>query len=98
MNQDYLMINDSTNTVENVVTWDGNSDTWQPPQGYTMLVQTTTPAMVWGLNEDATDWILVEQIGVATIGFTWDGTACITDQPKPPKPQAQPTTEGTQTL
>jgi hypothetical protein len=88
MNQDYLMINDSTNTVENVVTWDGNPDTWQPPQGYTMLVQATTPAMVWGLNQDATDWILVEQIGVATIGFTWDGTACITYQPKPPKPQA----------
>jgi hypothetical protein len=53
-----------------------------------MLVQATTPAMVWGLNQDATDWILVEQIGVATIGFTWDGTACITYQPKPPKPQA----------
>lgn len=77
------MINNSTNVVDNVCEWDGNTDTWQPPQDYTMLVQATTPAMIWTLNSDSTDYVLVEQMDEAQIGFTWDGTVCTTNEPKP---------------
>jgi hypothetical protein len=94
--QNYLMVN-LENVVDNVCVWDGNTNTWQPPQGYTMLVQETTPAMVWELNVDKTDYVLTEQMGVAGIGFTWDGTVCTTNEPKPEVPQ-QPVSEGTQTL
>jgi hypothetical protein len=83
-NQNYLLI--ENNIVTNIVVWDGDTNTWQPPADATMLVQATTPAMVWQMvlvNDEITDWILVEQIGAAGIGFTWDGTACITNEPKP---------------
>lgn len=95
--QNYLVINQSTNVVENVCLWDGNTNTWQPPQGYLMLVQDTTPAMVWQLNADKTDWVLGEEMGVGGINFTWNGTACITNESKPPAPP-KPKTEGLQTL
>lgn len=91
------MVNESTNIVDNVCLWDGNTASWQPPEGYLMLVQDTTPAMVWGLAPDKTNWILVEQIGVGGIGFTWDGTFAITNDPKP-SPITQPVIDGTQTL
>jgi hypothetical protein len=95
--QNYLMINESTNVVDNICEWDGNLDTWQPPANTLMLVQTTTPAMVWVLNQDQTDYVLTEMIGQGQIGFTWNGTVCTTNQPKPAIP-VQPTTQGTQTL
>lgn len=80
------MINESTNIIDNVCLWDGNPDTWQPPANTLMLVQATTPAMIWVLNQDQTDYILTEQIGQGQIGFTWNGTACVTNQPKPEIP------------
>lgn len=95
MNQNYLMINESTNIVENVCVWDGNSNTWTPPSGYLMLVQATTPAVIWEVNEDNTDYVLTEEMGQGQIGFTWDGTKCVTNEPKPPAP-VQPVTSGTQ--
>jgi hypothetical protein len=97
--QNYLMINPE-NVVDNICIWDGDTNTWQPPEGYTMLVQATTPALVWELNADKTDYVLVEQIGVGAIGFTWNVTTQVltTNQPKPNPPTQQPTTEGTQTL
>jgi hypothetical protein len=81
--QNYLMINQSTNVVDNTCVWDGDTNTWQPPENTLMLVQATTPAMIWILNTDKTDFILSEVIGVGSIGFTWDGTVCTTNQPKP---------------
>ena len=32
-----LILND---IVENIISWDGNLNTWQPPAGYTMIVAT----------------------------------------------------------
>ena len=96
--QNYLMINESTNVVDNICLWDGNTNTWQPPTDTLMLVQATTPAIVWVLNADKTDFILGEQLGVGQIGFTWDGTVLTTNQAKPPAPQQQPVTSGTQSL
>ena len=93
--QNYLMI--EANVVTNVCVWDGDVNTWTPPADATMLVQDTTPAMIWQLNADKTDYVLVEQIGAGAIGFTWDGTNCITNEPQPAPPKEQPVATGTTT-
>ncbi len=82
--QNYLMVNEA-NIVENIVLWDGNTETWQPPVGYTMLPATTTPAMVWTLDSGLTtpDYVLEEVVGAGDIGFTWNGSVLTTNQPKP---------------
>ena len=85
--QNYLMVNESTNVVDNICLWDGNPDTWQPPAGYLMLVQATTMALVWIWDAAITDWVLAQQVGQAQIGFTWNGMECITNAPKPPAPK-----------
>lgn len=91
MEQNYFMVNE-LNVVDNLVVWDGNPDTWQPPAGYTMLVQATTPAMNWELDGSLTppDYVLRE-VGLGDIGYTWNGTVLMTNRPKPefastPKP------------
>jgi len=85
--QNYLII--ESNVVTNSVLWDGNHDSWQPPAGSIQLVDATTPAMVWNavlIDSKITDWVLVEQLGAGTIGFTWDGSVLTTNEPKPPIP------------
>ena len=96
--QNYLMINQSTNVVENVCLWDGNSSTWQPPAGYLMLIQATTMALVWVWDKPVDDWVLTQQMGQGQIGFTWNGSECVTNEPKPEKPSTQPEVTGAQTL
>jgi hypothetical protein len=81
--QNYLIVNQATNTVENTCVWDGNTQTWSPPANSLALVQATTPAVIWVWNEELNDTELQEQLGQGGIGFTWDGTKCITNQPKP---------------
>ena len=93
--QNYLII--EQNVVVNIVIWDGDTAQWTPPEGSIALVQATTPAMVWVLNADKTDFVLTEQMGAGSMGFTWDGTNCITNEPKPEVP-VQPVTTGTQVL
>jgi hypothetical protein len=93
--QNYLII--ESNVVTNVCVWNGDTSQWTPPQGSIALVQATTPAMIWQENADKTDYVLTEQVGAGSIGFTWDGTNCITNEPKPAIP-TQPTTTGTQTI
>ncbi len=94
------MINQSTNVVDNVCLWDGNPNTWQPPAGYLMLVQSTTMSLVWMWDAPINDWVLVQRMDEAQIGFTWNGTECVTNEPKPAPRSAseQPTTTGAQTL
>jgi hypothetical protein len=90
--QNYLVV--ENNIVTNVVIWDGNTNTWQPPSNATMLIQATTPALIWQSdNLIPPAWILVEVMGVGNIGFTWNNTVLTTNQPKPIKP---PVTSGTQ--
>ena len=96
--QNYLMINESTNVVDNMCLWDGNPDTWQPPSGYLMLIEATTMAVVWVWDNAIPDWVLSQQIGAGQIGFTWNGTECVTNEPKPKPPKPQPVTQGTQTV
>jgi hypothetical protein len=90
VDQNYLII--ESNIVTNIVVWNGDTSQWTPPSGSIALVQATTPAMVWQPNSDNTDWVLTQVLGAGAIGFTWDGTDCITNQPKPVFP---PPTLGT---
>ena len=92
--QNYLVV--ENNVVTNVCVWDGDTNTWQPPTDATMLVQADTQALVWRLNADKTDYVLVEVLGVGGIGFTWNTTTQVltTNQTKPEVP-VQPVTTGT---
>lgn len=95
--QQYLIIEE--NVVTNIVLWNGDISTWTPPQGSIALVQANTPALVWEpviVDNKLSDWVLGEQLGVGNIGFTWNGTVCTTNEPKPEIP-VQPTTTGTET-
>jgi hypothetical protein len=85
--QNYLIINQATNIVENTCVWDGNTQTWSPPANYLALIQATTPAVIWVWNDALNDTKLQEQLGQGGVGFTWDGTKCITNQPKPLIPE-----------
>ena len=80
-----------SNIVTNICLWDGNENTWAPPVDATMLIQAITPAMVWMLNADKTDYVLTEEVGMGSIGFTWDGVKVTTNEPKP-NPPVQPVT------
>ena len=86
--QNYLMVQETV--VTNIVLWDGNTQSWQPPENATMLVYSTTPTKIWGYNEDETDFILVSSVGDASVGFTWDGSFATTNEPKPDLPEPQP--------
>lgn len=95
--QSYLMINLQSNVVDNCVLWDGNTDVWQPPQNYLLLVDSETPALIWEAvsNEQGitVDFILVETMGTGDIGFIWNPTTQVltTNQPKPEIPPLPPT-------
>jgi hypothetical protein len=82
--QNYLVV--EQNVVTNTVMWDGDTNTWQPPVDAIMLVSETTPAKYWIpviVDKVITDWVLTEELGAGGIGFTWNGTVCTTNQPKP---------------
>jgi hypothetical protein len=80
-NQIYLLVQE--NVVTNTVVWDGNVNTWQPPSDATMLVQSITPTKIWKLNQDETEYVLVDSMGDASIGFIWNGSVATTNEPKP---------------
>jgi len=85
--QNYLEV--QSNVVVNCVLWDGNTETWNSPVETIMLVQETTPAIIWTpvtINGVVTDYELSEVIGAGDIGFIWNGTVCTTNQPKPAIP------------
>ena len=96
--QNYLIV--EAHIVTNNVVWDGDVNTWTPPADSIQLIQATTPAMIWEaviVDNKITDYVLTEQIGAGSIGFTWDGTNCVTNEPKPEIP-IQPISTGTQVL
>ena len=80
------MINKSTNFVENICLWNGDESTWTPSADYLMLEQSVTPAKVWRLNSDKTEYEIQIVDGDAQIGFTWNGTYAITNEKKPEPP------------
>ena len=81
--KNYLMINKETNIVDNVCAWDGNEQTWTPPANYLMLLQEATVSVIWQWSDETQSVELIEKLGNAGIGFTWDGSKCVTNQPKP---------------
>ena len=99
--QNYYMVSESTNTVENIVLWDGNTQTWTPPSGYLMLAQATTTSMIWNAVETAgvISYELIPVLGYGDIGYTWNGSVLTTNVPQPtivvPSNQ-QPQSSGTQ--
>lgn len=95
--QQYLMINETTNIVESTCMWDGDTSTWMPPEGYLVIPTATTPAKVWEMNQEQTDYYLAVEIGAALSEFTWDGEYAITNYPKP-EIIAPVETSGMQTL
>lgn len=74
------------NVVTNVIVWDGDTNTWQPPAGAIMLVEATTIAMLWEVPLGGSSYVLVPQEGQGAIGFTWDGSVLTTNEPKPADP------------
>jgi hypothetical protein len=86
-NQNYLIV--ENNIVTNIVFWDGNPNSWQPPVDSIQLIQATTPAIVWQpvlVNDKVVDWTLTSIEGCGGIGFIWDGSVVSTTEPKPPIP------------
>ena len=69
------------NVVTNILLWDGDVNSWNPPVDATMLIQATTPTKVWSLVDK--EFQLVESIGNAQIGFIYEGGFCNTNEPKP---------------
>ena len=82
--QNYLMVQNGV--VTNIVVWNGDVNTWQPPADATMLPEKTTPAMIWMVPIGGTSYVLTEVLGEGAIGYTWDGAVLTTDEPQPPDP------------
>jgi hypothetical protein len=78
--KNYLMIN-ASNIVDNLCLWDGDTSKWTPPEGYTVLPQDETSAMIWKMLDG--EYVLAEEMGAGQIGFTWNGIKFITNEPKP---------------
>lgn len=99
INQNYLVI--ENNVVTNIVVWNGDVNTWQPPAEAIMLIQAETPAKTWTIDSSVSPsiWVETEALGTGDIGFTWDGNVLTTDKPEPPKPKPnQAKTTGTTTI
>jgi len=96
--QNYCVVDEQTGVCDNIVLWDGDTQTWTPPPQHLALVQATTPAKIWELNQDNTEYVLTVVDGVGDIGFTWDGEFLVTNEEKPPAPAPQPVVTGAQTL
>lgn len=93
LEQNYLII--QNNVVTNIVLWNGDIATWTPPTDSIQLVEKDTPLLLWSPvfetdpiteNRKLVDWVLAQQAGFIGIGFTWDGSVCTTNEPKPAIP------------
>ena len=82
--QNYLLVQE--NVVTNIVYWDGDTNTWEPPSNATMLVEATTIAMLWEIPIGGHTYVLTPVEGQGAIGFTWDGTVLTTNKTKPTDP------------
>lgn len=103
--EQYVMISKATNVVESSCMWDGDTQSWTPPEEYIMLPLSQFSLLVWVPNVGNTDWVLgpmQDPPAGLEIGFLYDGTNNLTTpnaKPvNPPKDMAQPTTAGLQTI
>ena len=102
--QTYCMVDAQTNICDNVVVWDGNTETWPVPDSHLVLPQATTPSKAWAYNTDTGEWALQSSVGGGEIGFTWNGSELVTNEPMPtpevlaPATEPQPVSHGAQNL
>jgi hypothetical protein len=85
----YLLINKTTNIVENIV--EVADDSWQPSDSFLAVPQDQVIGQVWGFNSDVNDFVVSDVLGSATIGNTYDGSKCITHVSKPTPVESTPT-------
>jgi hypothetical protein len=87
--QNYLII--QNNVVTNIVVWNGNTDTWQPPKDSIQFPASEIISKEWVLDYESTPmvYVLKEEAGMGKIGFIWDGSALMTNQPQPSVPEGQ---------
>lgn len=99
MTTQYLMINQETNIVENIVVWDGNETSWQPPANMLMIQQESIASNIWVYDAEKKDFDLTEVLGAGVIGHIWDGKKLSTTETKPeaPKIEEQPIAKGLKT-
>lgn len=93
--QNYFVIENGV--ITNSCVWDGNVESWTPPQGSVLIVNQEMPIKTWLLNDSKTEYVLTETIGFADIGFSYDGSIATTNQPKP-ELEIQPVVNGATTL
>lgn len=79
--ENYVLINNQTDIVDNVVVWDGNTQDWTPPASHTALPQATTPRLIWVQDQQTQAWEQVLVTGGGSIGDAWDGQKLIQPQP-----------------
>ena len=79
----YLIINEASSIVENIVLWDGIPTSWKPPPGYIALPKDSTLSKVWQLDTSTNTCELVSIQGQSEIGFYWDGLEAVTPQSNP---------------
>lgn len=82
-NKNYLII--ENNIVTNLVSWDGDTQTWQPPEGSVYLDTELTNAKLWVANDTNSGFELSNVLGAGQIGFTYDPVEglLMTNDPKP---------------
>lgn len=91
MAQNYLLVNKQTGIVENEVFWDGNLETWSPPEIYTPFQQNTSPSCVWVYEETSNSYVTEDIVGGGAIGHTWDGQKFVPPKPEDLLPQPEST-------
>ena len=85
----YLLINKTTNIVENIV--EVADDSWQPSDSFLAVPQDEVIGQVWSFDSDVNDFVVSDLLGSATIGNTYDGSKCITHVLKPTPVESTPT-------
>jgi hypothetical protein len=86
----YALVNKQTSKVDNLVEWDGNLETWQPPETHEAIFTADKPTIDWVWNPDLNDYEQVETVGNVQMGETWDGVKFVeVDKPEPPQVTAE---------
>jgi hypothetical protein len=89
----YALVNKQTNICDNVVSWDGDTNKWQPPETHMAMLVDTTPSLRWRANYELNEWESVECMGYGSPGDIWDGTRLCDPQPTGPLPPYDPPVE-----
>ena len=98
MTKKYLQIDNASNTVTNIILWDGGSN-WTPPEGCTMIDSATIATLHWQFNEETKDYELAQTKDFYDIGFTWDkATRTLTSNHTKPEVRGLEERNGEQTI